>query len=216
MGKVKEIRGNISFNVATVASFKNGDGLCFINDDRELEGFRVNRVEGNRLYPFGMPEHMRPGMALYRNNDRAFEALLARKSAERKIYIVIEMEPVMGNKFREEPQGVKAVVNIMKTKEADGGLIYQVAEVFKELKLEKAKRPQGENIKAQMSKLGDTIYEAYQVELLKGMETYFVPNSILTAIRRELIDELTKANQKQLDKSLWGGWDRTLFNNGFG
>ena len=32
-----EIRGNISFNVATVASFKNGDGLCFINDDRELE-----------------------------------------------------------------------------------------------------------------------------------------------------------------------------------
>ena len=37
-----------------------------------------------------------------------------------------------------------------------------------------------ENIKAQMSKLGDTIYEAYQVELLKGMETYFVPNSILT------------------------------------
>ena len=94
-------------------------------------------------------------MALYRNNDRAFEALLARKSAERKIYIVIEMEPVIGNKFREEPQGVKAVVNIMKTKEADGGLIYQVAEVFKELKLEKAKRPQGENIKAQMSKLGD-------------------------------------------------------------
>ena len=201
VGKVKEIRGNISFNVATVASFKNGDGLCFINDDRELEGFRVNRVEGNRLYPFGMPEHLRPGMALYRNNDRAFEALLARKSAERKIYIVIEMEPVMGNEFREEPQGVKAVVNIMKTKEADGGLIYQVAEVFKELKLEKAKRPQGENIKAQMSKLGDTIYEAYQVELLKGMETYFVPNSILTAIRRELIDELTKANQKQLDKS---------------
>ena len=216
VGKVKEICGNISFNVATVASFKNGDGLCFINDDRELEGFRVNRVEGNRLYPFGMPEHLRPGMALYRNNDRAFEALLARKSAERKIYIVIEMEPVMGNEFREEPQGVKAVVNIMKTKEADGGLIYQVAEVFKELKLEKAKRPQGENIKAQMSKLGDTIYEAYQVELLKGMETYFVPNSILTAIRRELIDELTKANQKQLDKSLWGGWDRTLFNNGFG
>ena len=95
MGKVKEIRGNISFNVATVASFKNGDGLCFINDDRELEGFRVNRVEGNRLYPFGMPEHLRPGMALYRNNDRAFEALLARKSAERKIYIVIAMEPVM-------------------------------------------------------------------------------------------------------------------------
>lgn len=49
VGKVKEIRGNVSFNVATVASFANGDGLCFINDERELEGFRVNKVEGNRL-----------------------------------------------------------------------------------------------------------------------------------------------------------------------
>ncbi len=75
----------------------------------------------------------------------AFEALLARKSAERKIYIVIAMEPVMGNEFRGRASRVKAAVNIMKTKEANGGLIYQVAEVFKELKLEKAKRPQGEN-----------------------------------------------------------------------
>lgn len=56
VGKVKEIRGNVSFNVATVASFANGDGLCFINDERELEGFRVNKVEGNRLFPFRMPE----------------------------------------------------------------------------------------------------------------------------------------------------------------
>ena len=52
-----------------------------------------------------------------------------------------------------------------------------------------------------MSKLGDTIYEAYQVELLKGMETYFVPNSILTAIRRELIDELTKAMISQIGRA---------------
>ena len=87
-----------------------------------------------------MPEHMRPGMALYRNNDRAFEALLARKSAERKIYIVIEMEPVMAMSSGEDHR-VKAVVNIMKTKEADGGLIYQVAEVFKELKLERQETP---------------------------------------------------------------------------
>lgn len=50
VGKVKEIRGN-SFNVASIASFTNGDGLCFINDEHELEGFRVNRAQGNRLFP---------------------------------------------------------------------------------------------------------------------------------------------------------------------
>ncbi|HEY9551142.1 MAG TPA: peptidase U32 family protein, partial [Prevotella sp.] len=45
VGHVKELRGN-SFNVAGTAAFANGDGLCFINAERELEGFRVNRVEG--------------------------------------------------------------------------------------------------------------------------------------------------------------------------
>lgn len=42
----------------------------------------------------------------------------------------------------------------MKTKEADGGLIYQVAEVFKELKLEKAETPAGRNIKSSDEQTG--------------------------------------------------------------
>ena len=66
VGYVKEIRRD-SFNVAGTASFANGDGLCFINKERELEGFRVNRAEGNRLYPHEMPRHLHAGMALYRN-----------------------------------------------------------------------------------------------------------------------------------------------------
>lgn len=88
VGKVKELRGN-SFNVASVASFANGDGLCFINDERELEGFRVNRAEGNRLFPLEMPRHLRPGVALYRNNDVAFSRILAGRTAERKIPVKI-------------------------------------------------------------------------------------------------------------------------------
>lgn len=84
VGKVKEIRGN-SFNVVGTASFANGDGLCFINDEHELEGFRVNRAEGNRLFPLRMPSHLRPGLALYRNNDEAFGKLLSGHTAVRKI-----------------------------------------------------------------------------------------------------------------------------------
>ena len=84
VGKVKEMRGN-SFNVAGTAVFSNGDGLCFINANRELEGFRVNKAEGNRLYPLKMPHSLRQGMSLYRNNDVAFEKLMAGNTAERKI-----------------------------------------------------------------------------------------------------------------------------------
>lgn len=59
VGTVKEIRGG-SFTVAGISSFANGDGLCFLNEDRQLEGFRVNRAEGNRLYPQKMPRSLRP------------------------------------------------------------------------------------------------------------------------------------------------------------
>ena len=88
VGTVKELRGR-SFNVAGVASFANGDGLCFVNDNRELEGFRVNRVEGNRLFPLKMPDNLRPGLRLYRNNDQEMERLLSKPSAERKIPVTM-------------------------------------------------------------------------------------------------------------------------------
>mgnify|MGYP000461833777 FL=1 len=41
VGNVKEIRHN-SISVSETKSFSNGDGLCFINENQQLEGFRVN------------------------------------------------------------------------------------------------------------------------------------------------------------------------------
>ena len=84
VGKVKELRGG-SFNVAGTASFENGDGLCFVNDRHELEGFRINKAIGNRLYPLKMPADLKPGVALYRNNDVAFSRLLSGVTAERRL-----------------------------------------------------------------------------------------------------------------------------------
>ena len=91
VGRVKEIRRD-SFNVSSTANFANGDGLCFLSRDAEgqstrLEGFRVNRAVGNRLYPFKMPRGLKPDMGLYRNQDQAFDKELSGKTAERKIAI---------------------------------------------------------------------------------------------------------------------------------
>ena len=91
VGRVKEIRRD-SFTVSSTANFANGDGLCFLSRDAEsqstrLEGFRVNRAVGNRLYPFKMPRGLKPGMGLYRNQDQAFDKELSGKTAERKIQI---------------------------------------------------------------------------------------------------------------------------------
>lgn len=93
VGRVKEVRAD-SFNVAGTASFSNGDGLCFLNDARHLEGFRVNRVVGNRLFPFKMPNGLRPGTTLYRNNDEAFNKLMNSHTARRDILVDMAFETI--------------------------------------------------------------------------------------------------------------------------
>lgn len=221
VGKVKEIRGNVSFNVATVASFANGDGLCFINDKKELEGFRVNRVEGNRLYPLRMPEHLRPGMALYRNNDQAFENILSKKTASRKIPLHIRITPQYSESGALQQVyieiGASVHVPQLLTMTTEGfvekHLAYKIDEYSYEFDapLELARRPQGDNIRQQLSKMGNTIFECDEVVLAGDLENYFIPNSVLSEVRRALIESATEGIQNIVDRSLAKGVMEELF-----
>ena len=175
VGRVKEIR-NDSFNVAGTASFANGDGLCFLNSDRQFEGFRANRVAGNRIFPFKMPAGLRPGMALYRNNDQEFERILSKPSATRKIAITVALR-VVDDGFELSANGVT---------------------VHFDAEHQLAQKSPRENIVRQLSKLGDTIYECAEVVVPDDFN-FFIPNSQLSDMRRQLIDAMgqTKRDVKQ-------------------
>ena len=168
VGTVKEIRGN-SFNVAGVTSFANGDGLCFLNEERKFEGLRANRVEGNRIYPFKMPRNLRPGMALYRNNDQEFERMLDKPSATRKIPVRIALRAV------------------------DDGFELSAGDVTMHFAAEHqlAQKSPRENLIRQLSKLGDTIYACMEVDLPDDFN-YFIPNSQLSEMRHQLVAALLK------------------------
>lgn len=166
VGKVKELRRD-SFNVAGTSSFANGDGLCFFNDGNELEGFRVNRVEGNRLYPQQLPVHLRPGMALYRNNDQHFSRILSRPSADRRIPIQLKLG-VTSDGFSLSAEGTTVTISF---------------------EHQQAAKPQRENIIRQLSKLGDTVYECSGVDMPADFD-YFIPSSMLSDLRRQLVDAL--------------------------
>ncbi len=168
VGKVKEIRGR-SFTVAGVASFANGDGLCFINAKKELEGFRVNRVEGNRLFPLTMPEGLRHGISLYRNNDVAFDKELARQGTERRIPIRLT--------FAKTTDGfvLSAAGNGIETAKAIAVFEHQ-----------KAQRPQRDNIIRQLSKWGDSIFEIEGLDIEDSADECFIPSSVLSSLRQEL------------------------------
>ncbi len=184
VGKVKEIRG-ASFNVAGTASFANGDGLCFINANRELEGFRVNRVEGNRLFPFKMPVNLKPGTALYRNNDEVFSKLMARQTAERKLPVLLGMY--------ETEKGFSLKMTIL-------GQADEKKTVVREMECEKqlAQKPQRDNIVRQLTKLGNTPYKCADVQLADGVDRYFIPSGMLAALRRSVVEA---ADDEQEDKT---------------
>ena len=157
VGTVKELKGN-SFTVAGVKQLNNGDGLVFFNNRGELEGFRVNRVEANRVFPLDMPD-IKPKTPLYRNFDQVFEKQL---------------------EFLDNAFGFTLVM------EDETGARVMLTEPFtKEL----ARRDQADNIRTQLSKLGNTPFEASEV-VVQMSENWFVPSSLLADMRRKAVEKL--------------------------
>lgn len=170
MGTVKAVYGNYLV-VAGVKPFSNGDGLCFLDEKGKLCGFRVNRADANKLYPHEMPQ-IGKGTTLYRNFDQEFEKQLARKSAERKLGVDIL--------FEENAFGFTLSLS-----DEDGNRI----SITREAPKEPARTPQSDNLRTQLGKLGNTPFEARNVEI-RFRENWFVPASVLADMRRQGVEKL--------------------------
>ena len=177
VGIVKEVRAD-SFNVAGVVRFSNGDGLCFLNEKRQLEGFRANRVVGNRIYPYRMPAGLHAGLRLYRNSDQEFDRLLSRPSAERRIAVRLSMRAVA--------DGFEL------TAVCQGGSVT----IHEAAAHQQAQRPPQDNIARQLSRLGDTVYTCAGVDLPSDFN-YFIPNSVLAAMRRSIVAKLVMLHRRE-------------------
>ena len=170
VGNVKDVHDKY-FTFLGQKTIHNGDGLCFLNEKEELEGFRVNRVEGNQIFPAEMP-HLTSGIILYRNYDHEFEKTLSKKSAERKIGIDFILEE---NNF-----GFS-----LTAMDEDAYYATSTIEIQKEL----SQKDQKENIRQQLSKLGNTPFQIKHFEN-KLAENWFIPSSLLSELRRKTIETL--------------------------
>ncbi len=151
----------------------NGDGLCFLNHKKELSGIHVNRVEGDVIYPLQVPE-IKKGAKIYRNNDHDFEKTLSKRTAERKISADIQLIEI-DKGFQlvmEDEDGFRANIEYHQSKEI-------------------AQKDQSENIKNNLSKTGQTIFQVKSVEI-KFSENLFIPASTLSQWRRDITDELLR------------------------
>nr|WP_302830329.1 U32 family peptidase [uncultured Bacteroides sp.] len=184
MGTMKEQRGNY-LTVAGLKPFHNGDGVCFLDEQGRLQGFRINRVDGNKLYPAGEVPRIKPRTRLYRNFDQDFERVLARKSSERKIAVNWELSDTSFG------------FALTATDEDDN----RVTLSFPYSK-EPARTPQAENLRSQLSKLGNTPFEVVNNDSdeasgirFKLSQNWFIPASAIADWRRQVIEKLIAARR---------------------
>ncbi len=171
VGRVKFVSRN--YFTVIGGEFRNGDGACFVGGDGKLHGFRINRVEGNRVFPQSMPR-IESGDVLYRNYDCEFERSLARPDVPRRLALSLL--------FSESPFGF----SLQGTDES--GVQHCVEMPFKK---DVARSPQRDNLIAQLSKWGNTPFEVTDVTV-EFTDEWFVPSSLLSDMRRSLCELLLK------------------------
>ena len=168
IGEVIEVRGNtLRVKLKDGVTLHNGDGLTIGS-----EGCSVNGVEGNIIK---INKNLSPALtpkegALYRNLDVEFVRSL---HAERRIPVEVI--------FKETENGFEILY-----KAISSGKVWRGTFDFPH-EAAKNETKAIENIRVQLSKLGDTPYIAQSVQI--ESKPYFIPISVLNQWRRETINE---------------------------
>ncbi|WP_248795863.1 peptidase U32 family protein [Pseudomonas sp. MWU13-2105] len=191
VGMVEKV-GKRDMQVVTHEPLSNGDGLN-VQVKREVVGFRANiaepkgefeedgekryryRVEPNEM-PAGL-HSLRPNHPLNRNLDHNWQQALLKTSAERRIGLC------WAARLREERLELTATseegVSVSVTLDGPFGLANKPEQAL-------------EQLQDLLGQLGTTQYHATNITL-DAPQAYFIPNSQLKTLRREVIEALTLA-----------------------
>jgi len=182
IGKIIAVRKD-HFLVKSKLPLHNGDGLCFFNKNNLLKGIQVNGVKGDKIYPNDM-SMICDGVTLYRNNDHEFAKELKQDKNIRKISIDILFEQL----------GEQLFLHI-----TDENGISASNSLNENFELAKNAEMAQSNIKKQLSKLGDSIYELGSIQL-NFDNTTFIQAKLLNELRRKTLEDLTQLRIKYAEK----------------
>ncbi|MBS1145000.1 MAG: family peptidase [Proteobacteria bacterium] len=180
IGEVADI-GDGWIVVNTDETFHNGDGVCFHDAYGDVQGMRINRAEGKKLYPAEIPEELTPGTTLFRNRDQAFERALEKDSADRRVSVT----PVLA----ETDDGFALTLS-----DEDGVNVTVNRKFGPKSEWQVAQNPDAAQakLKENLGKFGNTMFVAEPVEL-KLSQPWFLPVSAINALRREATEQLEAA-----------------------
>ena len=177
IGKVKKIGENY-FEINTNIKLSPQDGLCFL-ENNELNGFLVNKVENNKIYPNKMSK-LSKGTEIYRNFDYSFEKMLKNSKTKRRIKAEFELKDKI--LIAKDENNNKVSLN------------FEYTETAKSPKMK-------ENIISQLKKTGETDFYVEKVQI--NMEKIpFLPISKINELRRQILDLLMKERIKNYKREI--------------
>ncbi|MFL1807019.1 U32 family peptidase [Plesiomonas shigelloides] len=176
VGKVTRVGPNW-FEVSGETEFNNGDGLCYFNARQVVNGLRVNRAEGRRLFTAEPVRGLTVNTVLYRNRDQVFDGTLEKESATRQIGVT--------QHFSEAPDGFLLQ---MTDEQGFSVSIPLVAEKSPANNPERA----FQSIREQLAKLGNTLFYSQHIDVTLE-QAWFIPVSALNALRRQAVEALEVA-----------------------
>lgn len=159
------------------------DGLCYIDKNGTLNGFLVNKTEGEKIFPNIMPK-ISKGVKIYRNKDAYFENTLKNSEIKRKLRVDFKIS-----------KGYIEAVN-----ETGTGTTIEFSEKEAAKNIETAKNSW---INA-LSKTGDSIFYTGSIEFLSE-NIYFLPVSKLNELRRNILEKLSQKITEQYKPEIQAG-----------
>ena len=157
-------------------SLHNGDGFCFLSGNGTFYGFRVNRVEGHRLFVPASTEvwkALERGVRLRRNIDQEFQRLLsADNSGVRTVGLRIVLT--------ETQEGYRLSLT-----DEDG--LASRHEFEYEHNVAKQSEKALDSIERTLGKLGSTIYYPERIDV-NIVTVPFIPASVLSEMRRKAVE----------------------------
>ena len=168
----------LRIEVETDKVLHNGDGLCFLNQDNELVGFRADVVNTDRdarpCVSTNRPHGAHRGAKIYRNYDIEWQKQVDASTGNRKIDIDLTLsETETGYEFICR-DALRASATIQ-------------CEKITANNPEKAT----ENIRKKALQWGDTLFNPINLEL-KFTEPRLIPASVIGEMKRELVTKLTE------------------------
>ena len=167
----------LRIEVETDKVLHNGDGLCFLNQDNELVGFRADVVNTDRdarpCVSTNRPHGAHRGAKIYRNYDIEWQKQVDASTGNRKIDIDLTLsETETGYEFicRDAPRASATIQ----------------CEKITANNPEKAT----ENIRKKALQWGDTLFNPINLEL-KFTEPRLIPASVIGEMKRDLVAKLT-------------------------